>query len=127
MISMFTNLKIVVISVFIQGVALITFSFWVLFAALYATSIENWSTLTAEVIIYLILGISVLFISSGLNKNSSRAYTPFVLAQLFALIIAWPLIQDNNLNTQLLGYLLGVSGVISLIIGFIPRNRHKFL
>jgi hypothetical protein len=46
---------------------------------------------------------------------------------MFALIIAWPLLQNEKLITQGLGLLIGVSGLVGLILGLLPVNRKKFI
>jgi hypothetical protein len=46
---------------------------------------------------------------------------------MFALIIAWPLLQNEKLITQGLGLLIGLTGLIGIILGLLPVNRKKFL
>ena len=53
--------------------------------------------------------------------------TPFLLIQLFALIIAWPLLQSDKLITQGLGLLIGISGLLGIVLGLLPQNRNKFM
>jgi hypothetical protein len=46
---------------------------------------------------------------------------------MFALIIAWPLLQNEKLITQGLGLLIGLSGVFGIVLGLLPQNRNKFM
>ena len=55
------------------------------------------------------------------------SFTPFLLIQLFALIIAWPLLQSDKLITQGLGLLIGISGLLGIVLGLLPQNRNKFI
>lgn len=85
------------------------------------------STLITEVILYVLLGIFVLIISKGLKNFKRLTFTPFLLTQLFVIIIGWPLTQDDQQLTQVLGFLMILFSAYSLITGLLPVNRKKFL
>jgi hypothetical protein len=69
----------------------------------------------------------ILVVGINFRKHKRPSYTPFILIQMFALIIAWPLLQNEKLITQGLGLLVGFSGLIGLILGLLPVNRKKFI
>jgi len=69
----------------------------------------------------------VLLISRGLKNFKRLTFTPFLLTQLFVIIIGWPLTQDDQLLTQVLGFLMILFSAYSLITGLLPVNRKKFL
>jgi len=123
----FFNLKIAVFIGIFQGLGLAGFGFFVLVSAFLANSIESMSTLITEVSLYILLGIIVLLISRGVKSGKRLSFTPFLLTQLFIIIIGWPLIQDDQRLTQGLGCLMILFSAYSLIVGLIPVNRNKFL
>ena len=123
----FFNLKIAVFIGIFQGVCLAGFGFFVLISAFLANSIERMSTLITEVVLYVLLGITVLLISKGIKNRKRLSFTPFLLTQLFVIIIGWPLIQDDQRLTQALGCLMILLSVYALIAGLLPVNRKKFL
>ena len=123
----FFNLKIAVFIGIFQGVGLAGFGFFVLISAFLANSIERMSTLITEVVLYVLLGITVLLISKGIKNRKRLSFTPFLLTQLFVIIIGWPLIQDDQRLTQALGCLIIFFSAYALIAGLLPVNRKKFL
>ncbi len=123
----FFNLKIAVFIGIFQGLSLAGFGIFVLISAFLANSIERMSTLITEVILYILLGIMVLLISKGFNNLKRLTFTPFVLTQLFVVIIGWPLIQDDQRLTQALGCLMILFSVYALFTGLLPVNRKKFI
>ena len=123
----FFNLKIAVFIGIFQGIGLAGFGFFVLISAFLANSIERMSTLITEVVLYVLLGITLLLISRGIKNRKRLSFTPFLLTQLFVIIIGWPLIQDDQRLTQALGCLMILLSVYALIAGLLPVNRKKFL
>lgn len=123
----FLNLKIAVYIGIFQGISIIGFGFFVLFSAILANSIERMSTLITEVVLYISLGIVVIAISRGFKNFKRLAFTPFLLTQLFVSIIGWPLLQDDQRFTQLLGYLIILISIYALFTGLLPVNRKKFM
>ena len=123
----FFNLKIAVFIGIFQGIGLAGFGFFVLISAFLANSIERMSTLITEVVLYVLLGITLLLISRGIKNRKRLSFTPFLLTQLFVIIIGWPLIQDDQRLTQALGCLMILLSIYALIAGLLPVNRKKFL
>ncbi len=123
----FLNLKIAVYIGIFQGISLTGFGFFVLFSAILANSIERMSTLITEVVLYISLGIVVIAISIGFKNFKRLAFTPFLLTQLFVIIIGWPLLQDDQIFTQSLGYLIILISIYALFTGLLPVNRKKFM
>jgi hypothetical protein len=56
-----------------------------------------------------------------------RFFTPFLLIQLFVLIVGWPLIEDDKIATKVSGSLIVLIAVYSLVVGLLPINRKKFI
>jgi hypothetical protein len=114
------------ISIF-QGISLLVYTLIAFAGALVTGEIERVDTFVAENLLYLLLIFLILIVGINFRKHKRASYTPFLLIQMFALIIAWPLLQNEKLITQGLGLLIGLSGLIGIIIGLLPVNRNKFM
>jgi hypothetical protein len=114
------------ISIF-QGISLLVYTLIAFVGALITGEIERVDTLVAENLLYLLLIFLILIVGINFRKHKRASYTPFLLIQMFALIIAWPLLQNEKLITQGLGLLIGLTGLIGIILGLLPVNRKKFL
>jgi hypothetical protein len=112
---------------FAEGIALFCFAGFVLISSIKSGFIERWETLISEVFLYLLLAGITLYISKGISNFRKRFFTPFLLIQLFVIIIGLPLIQDNQRLTQGLGCVIVLIALYSLMAGLIPVNRNKFL
>ena len=112
---------------FAEGIALFCFAGFVLISSIKSGFIERWETLISEVFLYLLLAGITIYISRGISNSRKRFFTPFLLIQLFVIIIGFPLIQDDQRLTQGLGCVIVLIASYSLIAGLIPVNRNKFL
>jgi hypothetical protein len=114
------------ISIF-QGISLLVYTLIAFVGALVTGEIERVDTFVAENLLYLLLIFLILIVGINFRKHKRASYTPFLLIQMFALIIAWPLLQNEKLITQGLGLLIGLSGVFGIVLGLLPQNRNKFM
>ena len=114
------------VSIF-QGISLLVYTLIAFVGALVTGEIERVDTFVAENLLYLLLIFLILIVGVNFRKHKRASYTPFLLIQMFALIIAWPLLQNEKLITQGLGLLIGLTGLIGIILGLLPVNRNKFL
>jgi hypothetical protein len=114
------------ISIF-QGISLLVYTLTAFVGALITREIERVDTFVAENLLYLLLIFLILIVGINFRKYKRASYTPFLLIQMFALIIAWPLLQNEKLITQGLGLLIGISGLIGIVLGLLPQNRNKFM
>jgi len=64
-------------------------------------------------------------IAWGLSRRARAARTPFVLAQLFALIMAYPLIGHHGAWIAL-GVVIGLVALTGVIIALSPRAGAEF-
>ena len=110
-----------------EGIALFCFAGFVLISALNSGLIESWETLVSEVFLYLLLAGITIYIARGISNYRKRFFTPFLLIQLFVMIIGFPLIQDDQRLTQVAGCVIVFIAFYALIAGLIPVNRNKFL
>jgi putative effector of murein hydrolase len=114
------------ISIF-QGISLLVYTLTAFVGALITGEIERVDTFVAENLLYLLLIFLILIVGINFRKYKRASYTPFLLIQMFALIIAWPLLQNEKLITQGLGLLIGISGMFGIVLGLLPQNRNKFM
>jgi len=114
------------ISIF-QGISLLIYTLIAFVGALVTGEIERVDTFVAENLLYLLLIFLILIVGINFRKYKRASYTPFLLIQMFALIIAWPLLQNEKLITQGLGLLIGISGLIGIVLSLLPQNRNKFM
>jgi hypothetical protein len=110
-----------------QGISLLVYTLIAFVGALVTGEIERVDTFVAENLLYLLLIFLILIVGINFRKHKRASYTPFLLIQMFALIIAWPLLQNEKLITQGLGLLIGLSGVFGIVLGLLPQNRNKFM
>jgi Na+-transporting methylmalonyl-CoA/oxaloacetate decarboxylase beta subunit len=121
------SLSICYFIIIFQGISLLVYTSIALVGALITGEIERVDTFVAENLLYLLLIFLILTVAFNFKKHKRASFTPFLLIQMFALIIAWPLLQNDNLITQALGLLIGLSGLIGIFLGLLPVNRKKFL
>ena len=114
------------ISIF-QGISLLVYTLIAFAGALVTGEIERVDTFVAENLLYLLLIFLILIVGINFRKHKRASHTPFLLIQMFALIIAWPLLENEKLITQGLGLLIGLSGVFGIVLGLLPQNRNKFM
>ena len=123
----YLNIKWLSFISIIEAISFSSFGLWTLWQGLASNNIERMSTLITEVIVYLILGLLIFLTFLGINKRKRIAFSPFVLTQLFVIIIGWPLFQDDNLVTQVSGIFVIFIAFLGLITIFVPKNRSQFL
>jgi len=112
---------------FLEGIALLVFSIFVFISAVNSKLIESWATLISEVFLYMLLAVIITYVSKGFRDISKRFFTPFLLIQLFVLIVGWSLIEDNKIATKFCGILMVLIAIYSLVVGLLPANRKKFI
>ena len=123
----YLNIKWLSLISIIEAISFSSFGLWTLWQGLASKNIERMSTLITEVIVYLILGLLIFLTFLGIHKRKRIAFSPFVLTQLFVIIIGWPLFEDDNLVTQVSGIFVIFIAFLGLITIFVPKNRSQFL
>lgn len=118
--------KIAAVIIRIQSLGILVFAAITLYGALTTKEIDNWSTLIAELFIYVIFVIVMWLIALGLLRNNNRAFGPFVLTQLFVIILAWPLAIEGAIVTRVLGVVAGFSALAALYLVFSKKFRAEF-
>jgi hypothetical protein len=110
----------------IQSIGILAFAVITLYGALTTREIDNWSTLIVEIFIYAVFVVVMWLIALGIVRNNNRAFGPFVLTQLFVIILAWPLATEGEIATRALGVVAGLSALIALYLVFSKKFRTEF-
>ena len=110
----------------IQGISLGFYALWAFVSALLTGEIERIDTFITENVVYLIFVISIILVAKGFKKLKKFAFTPFLLIQLFAIIIGWPFVEDADLYIKLFGLLILSFSVFALVLALLPINRKEF-
>jgi hypothetical protein len=85
----------------------------------------NIGLLAGGELIWLLGAGALVLVAWGLRRRSGAARTPFVLAQLFALIMAYPLIRHSGVWI-FVGILLAAIALIGIGIALSPRAGAEF-
>lgn len=110
----------------VQSIGILAFAVVTLVGAFITKDINNWTTLIVEIFIYLFFVLVMWFIARGLLRGNNRAFGPYVLAQFFVIIIAWPLVSEGQIATRVLGAIAGLSSLIALYLVFSKTFRNEF-
>ena len=110
----------------IQSFGILAFAIVTLVGALTTGDINSWTTLSFEMLIYLFFVFVMWVIARGLTRGNERSFGPFVLAQFFVIIIAWPLITEGQITTRALGAIAGLSALVALYLVFSKTFREEF-
>ena len=110
----------------IQGISLGVYALWAFVSALLTGEIERIDTFITENIVYAIFVISIILVAKGFQKLKKFSFTPFLLIQLFAIIISWPFVEDADLYIKLFGLVILIFSVFALVLALLPINRKKF-
>jgi hypothetical protein len=86
------------------------------------SDLDVWIAVATVVMWLAILGaLSLIWL--GLLRRRRMARTPFLLAQAFALVVAWPLVSSDIAADQVAGIALGIAAVAGLALGLRPAVR----
>ena len=101
-----------------EGLALIGYACYdVIQAIRFGTTgpaeVFNGPALFIQILIFMVFGIGLLLIARGWLGGQRWSRSPFVLAQLIALLVAFPLAQDSSGP----GRAVGVSVLICALVG----------
>ena len=120
------DLKIPIFIGFFESILFLAYFIFIMIYSLLTSNVERLDTLIIELLIYLTFSIVIFYISKLLIKVNKKAYTPFLLIQMFIVIITWPLLNDNNFLIQIFATLLFIFALISIFITLLPQNRLRF-
>lgn len=87
-----------------------------------SSDLEVWIAVATVVMWAVIVGALAL-VWWGLLRRRRAARTPFLLAQAFALVVAWPLASSDIAVDTAVGIGLGIVAVAGLVLGLRPAVR----
>jgi len=119
-------LKICIYVTLFESLSLFAFAVFVLFSSILSNSIESIQTLIGEEILYVLFAITLFLISRGLKQYKKVVYTPFILTQLFTIVIAWQYLKDDQIIYQIIGLIVALVAFFTIYIGLKPELRNKF-
>jgi hypothetical protein len=76
-------------------------------------------------LLWLIGAGALVFIAWGLSRRKAAARTPFILAQMFALIMAYPLIRHSGVWIPV-GLLIAAIALAGIAVALSPRAGAEF-
>ena len=120
------DLKIPIFIGFFESILFLAYFIFIMIYSLLTSNVERLDTLIIELLIYLTFSIVIFYISKLLIKVNKKAYTPFLLIQMFIVIIAWPFLNENNFLIQIFAILLFIFALTSIFITLLPQNRLRF-
>ena len=77
----------------------------------------------ATVVMWAVIVGALALVCFGLLRRRRAARTPFLLAQAFALVVAWPLASSDIIVDRVAGIALGLAAVVGLVLGLRPAVR----
>jgi len=86
---------------------------------------QNPSSIAApfvEVVIYLLFVLGIVLVARGLWQRRRWARTPFIVVQLFGLVIAYTLLSGDGDGIHVLGVVVGLISVAGIVAVFMPST-----
>jgi hypothetical protein len=81
----------------------------------------------ATVVIWVVIVGALALIWWGLFRRRRMARTPFLLAQAFALVVAWPLVNSDIAVDLVAGVVLAIVAVAGMALGLRPAVREALV
>lgn len=100
----------------IESVALFVYCLALAVAALNSSGATE-SAPIVEILIYLIFGIGIFFISRGMLARSVNARAPYFVTQIFVLIVAYTLLVGDGTPVQVVGAAVAALGIAGFGFG----------
>jgi hypothetical protein len=85
----------------------------------------NLGLLVGGELLWLLGAAALVFIAWGLRRRAAWSRTPFILAQMFALIMAYPLIRHSGVWIPL-GLLIAAVALTGIAVALSPRAGAEF-
>lgn len=93
--------------------------------AVSAIQVATAAVATLEITMWALVVAALALIWLGLYRRRRIALTPFVLAQAFALVVAWPLVRSDAWWYVLAGATLGACALVGLVQGLRSATRQS--
>lgn len=73
-----------------------------------------------EIAIYVAFAVLLGLLARGLARRSPMARTPFLVAQLFVLVVGYTVFAGDGTATTVVGAVILVVGAVGTVVGFLP-------
>lgn len=119
--------KFLAIYGYFQSLFFLMYFFFIFIFSLFTSNVERVDSLVLELLFYLGTSILIFIVSKGVFKRKKPYFTPFLLIQLFVIIIAWAFVGDKNLVIQVSSFATIFLSSLGIICLLLPQNRSQFL
>ena len=119
--------KFLAIYGYLQSLFFLVYFLFIASFSLFTLNVERVDSLIFELMFYLGASIIIFLVTNGIFRLKKLYFTPFLLLQLFMIIIAWAFIGDKNLVIQISSILTIIMSILSIILLLLPKNRSQFL
>lgn len=119
--------KFLAIYGYIQSLFFLVYSLFIFIFSLFTHNVERVESLILELLFYIVTSIVIFVVTRGVFGHKKRYLTPFLLIQLFAIIIAWAFVGEKNLVIQISSLATIFLSSLSIICLLLPKNRLQFL
>lgn len=89
--------------------------------------VSNLPALVLQIVIFLVLGAAALWIATGWWRAKYAARAPFILGQLLALVVGFPLAQGAASTQRFVGLALVVAAVVGIVAALLPPVTRALL
>lgn len=103
----------------LEVVALIGYIVAVWLASRHSRGSSGKATLV-EILIYLAFAVLIALIGRGILRRRPLARTPFLLAQLFVLVVGYTLVVGDGAAVKIAGGAVLAVGLVGLVVAFHP-------
>lgn len=109
-----------------EGLALIGYACYdVIQAIRFGTTgpaeVSNGPALFIQILIFMVFGIGLLLVARGWLQGKRWARSPFVLAQLIALLVGFPLAQDSSGPSRAVGVTVLICALAGGVLALTPQ------
>ena len=119
--------KFLTIYGYFQSLFFLIYFLFILTFSLITFNVERIDSLILELLFYLGISVTIFLITKGVTNHKKSYFTPFLLIQLFVIIIAWAFVGDKNLVIQISSIMAILMSSSSIIYLLLPQNRSQFL
>lgn len=89
-------------------------------------AVSNTTAITLEIVIFAFLGAGLLATAWGWWRVKRWARAPFLLGQLIALVVGFPLVQATG-TIRASGALILVAGIVGIVVALLPKVTDALL
>lgn len=83
--------------------------------------VSNGPALFIQILIFMVFGIGLLLVARGWLQGKRWARSPFVLAQLIALLVGFPLAQDSSGPSRAVGVTVLICALAGGVLALTPQ------